>query len=239
MIERILPIFGIGQKIGAVIKVIKSLFSTFKESSVEAGNTDSINDNSSLDNVDRIIQIFSNFKEEVHVRSTEIESSVIQEIDYYVEELNNLLEDNEDKVEKYNINLKRIERRINKISSRIKGVIDNEVSKKISLDNKECKEIVKMIPGAKKESAMNSFFSTCVREALTTCCDEMRSTLDDIYQDVEVEVLGAVDVIQKQNMHLQETYAAVNESDYEITAKKQMIDAYYLIDTCDMINEII
>ena len=101
------------------------------------------------------------------------------------------------------------------------------------------KEIVKMIPGAKKESAMNSFFSTCVREALTTCCDEMRSTLDDIYQDVEVEVLGAVDVIQKQNMHLQETYAAVNESDYEITAKKQMIDAYYLIDTCDMINEII
>ena len=63
MVEKILPIFknGIGQTIGVVIKVIKSLFSTFKESSVEAGNTESINDNSSLDNVDRIIQIFSNF----------------------------------------------------------------------------------------------------------------------------------------------------------------------------------
>ena len=150
-----------------------------------------------------------------------------------------MLDANADKVEKYNIHTKRIERQIDKIASKVNGTIDNELSKKVSLDNTECKEIVKMIPGSKKEDAMNTFLNKSVSSALEVCCAEIRSSLEEIYEDVETEIVGAVDTIQKQNELLKESLASVDENNYEVTAKKQMVNAYYLTDICDTVTEIL
>lgn len=227
---------GTGGKIGRIIKVIKTLVGIFKKPAEEAGKTDQTD---SLENIERITQIFANFKEQVHAKSVEIEKAVESEVGYYAEELHEILDENEEKVNKYGIRTKRIERQIDKISSRVKGTIDNELSKKVSLDNAECKEIVRMIPGTKKESAMSDFFSKSVKEALDMCCTELHLALDEIYDDVESEVVGAVDSIQKQTEQLQSSFSAVDEANYEETAKKQMIDAYYLIDVCDLVIELL
>lgn len=227
---------GTGRTIGIIIKVIKTLFGIFKKPAEEAGKTDQTD---SLENVERITQIFSDFKEQVHARAVEVEKAVEGEVGYYVEELHDILDENEEKVNKYGIRTKRIERQIDKISSRIKGTIDNELSKKVSLDNAECKEIVKMIPGAKKESAMSEFFSKSVKGALDVCCVEIHFSLDEIYDDVEAEVVGAVDSIQRQAEQLQNSFSSIDEANYEETAKKQMINAYYLSDVCDLVTELL
>ena len=156
-----------------------------------------------------------------------------------MEELHDILDANADKVDKYNIHIKRIERQIDKIASKINGTIDNELCKKVSLDNTECKEIVKMIPGSKKEEAMNTFLDQSVNSALESCCKEIRNSLEEIYEDVETEVLGAVDTIQKQNELLKESLASVDENNYEVTAKEQMVEAYYMIDVCDAVSQIL
>lgn len=228
-----------GGTVGKIIKVVKTLIDIFKKPSKDAGETDSINDNSSLENIDRITQIFADFKEQVHARALEVEAAVADELNYYTEELQDILTDNSDKVEKYGIHIKRIQRQIDKIASRVKGTIDNELSKKVSLDNSQCKEIVKMIPGAKKEAAMNELFNSAVNSALGVCCTEIRSSLEEIYDDVETEVVGAIDFIQRQNEHLKESFASIDEKDFEATAQKQMVDAYYLIDICDNVLEIL
>lgn len=230
-----LPPVG-GGTIGRIIKVVKTLFSIFKKPSKEAGETDS---NDSLENIERITRIFADFKEQVHSRAVEVEKAVEDEVNYYVEELHGILTENDEKVVKYGIHIKRIERQIDRISSRVKGTIDNELSKKVSLDNSECKEIVKMIPGAKKEAAMGDFFAKAVNGALDVCCTEIHSSLDEIYDDVETEIVGVVELIQKQTEQLQESFASIDEDNYEETAKRQMIDAYFLTDACDIVFELL
>lgn len=227
---------GIGGMIGKIIKIVKTLFGIFKKPSEEAGKIDS---NDSLENIERITQIFADFKEQVHSRAVEVEKAVEDEVNYYVEELHDILTENEEKVVKYGIRTKRIERQIDRISSRVNGTIDNELSKKVSLDNLECKEIVKMIPGAKKESAMAEFLAKAVKGALDVCCSEIHSNLDEIYDDVETEIVGAVELIQKQAEQLQGSFESIDEDNYEETAKNQMINAYYFIDTCDLVLELL
>lgn len=226
-------------RIEKIINIIGTVVDWFGNIAKKTGETDSVNDNSSLDNIDRITNIFTDFKGQAHTKAVEIENAVAKEVDYYVEELHDILDANADKVEKYNIHTKRIERQIDKIASKVNGTIDNELSKKVSLDNTECKEIVKMIPGSKKEDAMNTFLNKSVSSALEVCCAEIRSSLEEIYEDVETEIVGAVDTIQKQNELLKESLASVDENNYEVTAKEQMVNAYYLTDICDTVTEIL
>lgn len=227
-----------GGLIRKIVKAFKMFTRLFKKPSEETGNMDSINDTSSLDNIDRITQIFSDFKEQIHSKTIEVENTVGKEVDFYVEELHNILQDNSEKVDKYNIRIKRIERQIDKISSKVKGTIDNEISKKISLNNTECKNVIKMIPGAKKEDAMNEFLHETVKYALEECCKELRSSLEEIYEDVKQEVIGAVESIQKQIELLQNGIGSIDEDNHEETSKQQMIDAYYLLDTFKLVEEI-
>lgn len=226
---------GTGETIGKIVKVIKILLGIWKKPSKETGKTDS---NDSLENIERIIQIFSDFKEQVHSRAIEIERAVEGEVSYYVEELQDILIENSEQVTKYGINTRRIERQIEKISARTKGIIDNEISKKVSLDNAECKDIVKMIPGEKKEKAMAEFLERTVNTALGTCCTELHSNLNEIYDEVEIEVIGAVETIQKQAERLQESFSAIDETNYEETAKKQIADACFLNDVCEIVLEL-
>lgn len=228
-----------GGMIEKIINIIGTVVDWFGNIAKKTGETDSVNDNSSLDDIDRITNIFTDFKGQEHTKAVEIENAVAKEVDYYVEELHDMLDANADKVEKYNIHTKRIERQIDKIASKVNGTIDNELSKKVSLDNTECKEIVKMIPGSKKEDAMNTFLNKSVSSALESCCKEIRNSLEEIYEDVETEVLGAVDKIQKQNELLKKSLASVDENNYEVTAKEQMVEAYYMIDVCGAVSQIL
>ena len=230
---------GDGGTIGKIIKAIKIIIDIFKKPSEEAGKTDSVNDNSSLENIDRITQIFSDFKDQVHTKALDVENAVGEEVNFYVEELHDILQENSNKVDKYGVRIKRIERQIDKISSKVKGTIDNEISKKVSLDNAECKEIIKMIPGSKKEQAMNSFLNESVKNALEVCCGEIRSSLEEIYEDVETEVVGAVESIQKQNELFKESLNSIDKDNYEETAKRQITNAYYLVDACNLIEQIL
>jgi hypothetical protein len=230
---------GDGGTIGKIIKAIKIIRDIFKKPSAEAGKTDSVNDNSSLENIDRITQIFSDFKDQVHTKALDVENAVGEEVNFYVEELHDILQENSNKVDKYGIRIKRIERQIDKISLKVKGTIDNEISKKVSLDNTECKEIIKMIPGSKKEQAMNSFLNESVKNALEVCCGEIRSILEEIYEDVETEIVGAVESIQKQNELFKKSLNSIDKDNYEETAKRQITDAYYLVDACNLIEQIL
>lgn len=230
---------GDGGTIGKIIKAIKIIRDIFKKPSEEAGKTDSVNDNSSLENIDRITQIFADFKDQVHTKALDVENAVSEEVNFYVEELHGILHENSNKVDKYGIRIKRIERQINKISLKVKGTIDNDISKKVSLDNAECKEIVKMIPGSKKEQAMSLFLNEAVKNALEVCCGEIRSSLEEIYEDVETEVVGVVESIQKQNELFQKSLNSIDKDNYEETATRQITDAYYLVDACNLIEQIL
>ena len=230
---------GLGKIIGKIVTVAKGLIGIFKGTSKETGELDAVNEKSSPEDVERVIDVFVNFKEQIHTRASEIEKTLMEELESYLEELREVLSNNLDKVEKYGIKVRKIERKINKISFNLKGIIDNELNKNVSLSNYECKEIVKMIPGAKKEKAMSDFLDVTVQEALNVCCNELRKCLDEIYEETSEEIVGVVDAIQANIMHLKEEYESINESNFEEQKVEKMMNAYYLIDVCNVVNEVI
>ena len=222
-----------------LIKMIKSIFGIFKKTSEETGKLESINNNSTLEDIDRMTQICSAFKQHAHYKLIEVENSICDEINHYIEEFYFILEENEERINEYRIRTNLIKREIDKIVSRVKGTIDIELSKKISLDNSECKSIMKMIPGSKKETAMNSFLNAAVKQSLEECCKQIRSSLDEIYEDIETEVIGAIDIISVQSEKMIENLSLVDGENCEETAKKQLVQSYYLLDVISMIDDVL
>lgn len=221
-----------------IIKIVKSLIGIFQKPSKEIGKTDSINDNSSLENIDHITKVFSDFKEQARVKSSVVEQSLLTEVNYYTEELRQILDQDIDKGLKYGIHFKRIERQIDKIASGIKGVIDNELLKIVSLDNKECRDIVKMIPGSKKEEEMNLFLEKAMNQSLRSACRELRERLNVIYEDVEGEVLGAIEMVGKQSESNRNALSQIEEGqDSENVKNVILADAYFCSNLCDMVLE--
>ena len=222
-----------------ILEVVKEIINVFKKPSEEVGKTDSINDDDSVDNIDRIIQIFSDFKDQVHAKAFNIERAISEEVNFYIEELNNIFYQNSNQINKYGINMNRINRQIDKISLKVKGTIDREISKKVTLDNPECKKIIKMLPGTKKERAFNLFLNESFKYAIEVCCREIRSTLEEIYEDVETEIFSVIEFMQKQNNLIKESIDFIDEDNYEQKAKSQIVNSYFLIDVCNLIDQVL
>lgn len=234
------PIIGVLKEIIPLIpNIIGTIKDIFGESSSAIGETESISANSSPDNIEHIIQIFSELKEQVHSKTAVIENSAVEEVNYYAEELHNIFNANAEKINKYKIRIKQIERKIDAVSSKIPGTIDKEMSKIVSLDNPECNNIVKMISGTRKEEAIKTFLNSSLNKAIEVYCAELCASLDEIYENVEDEIAGAVETVQTQNEMLQASLDAVDKNNYEETAKKIITEAYYITDVCKMVSEII
>ncbi|WP_044976610.1 hypothetical protein [Ruminococcus sp. HUN007] len=118
-----------GQKIIAiVVGVIRGILRKISE---KASKTESTSDNSSIENIDNIIQLLNEYKESVNIHTIKIENAVFKEIQYYSEELFLILDEYSEKIEGYNIRLRMIKKKINDLSSEFNGNIDNYISKKI------------------------------------------------------------------------------------------------------------
>ena len=52
-------------------------------------------------------------------------------------------------------------------------------------------------------------------------------------------MIGAVDAIQKKNKDILDKISAIDTEDYADTAKKQIIDAYYMIDVCKSVEQVL
>lgn len=177
----------------------KILSAIFGETTKEISKTDSISTNESIENVDKVITAFANYKEQIKIAADKIEKSVIKEVDSYIEELKIILDENKEVKKKYGINVKRIERQINKISSNISNYIDIQISKKVSLDNAECKAIISMPAGTRKENETDKFLKETMAEILDKYCMEVHKMLSEIFEDTEDELLGLIEEIQKIN----------------------------------------
>lgn len=222
-----------------IIKVVPFVIDAVTKFVEKASSMKSVDEKSSAADVDTVIEMLESYKEEVKGITAGIEESAYEEVTYYTEELVRLLEDSSSILKKYGINKNRIEKRITKLSITMKGFIDNEVSKNISLGNPELRNINKMIPGAQKEEAMKEFANGIIKEALDKYCRNIREILSDIFGEVEEEVL---DVIEKAgndaNRHCMQL-ESIDAENYSEKSEKLILDADCIIAGCNILEEVL
>lgn len=163
--ELVKDIFGIGDKIG------KS-----KQTNVYSCE---------ISDLTEINNIFNEFILSIEPKVNKIEESVQEEMYYYLDELVEFFNDNNENLKGKGIRTATIERNIEKIKCSINGNLKKEISRNISLDNRECKQIIKMIPGERKTSKMNEFFELTLNKAIENLVIDTKQGIEDIMDDIE------------------------------------------------------
>lgn len=231
------PMGNVRKVLSKIIKIVPSFIDAITNFVKNTSSMKPVDGNSSIVDVDSMIEMLESYKEEVRGIASDIEKSVYEEVTYYTEELGRIFEDSSSVLKKYGISKKRIKKQITKLSLSMKGFIDNEVSKDVSLGNPELRNIIKMIPGIQKEEALKEFADGIIKEALDKYCKNVRETLSDIFDEVEEEVL---DVIEKAgndaNRHCVQL-ESIDAENYSEKSEKLILDADCIIAGCNILEE--
>lgn len=133
---------------------------------------------------DRLNEILVSFSEGYYQQATAIENASIESVEGYYTNIIELLEQASDK-NKMQANLKRLKKAKSKIASNIKGAIKNPLAKKMSLDDPQCLQILKMDAGEEKRKAMTKFSQKIINDALNNLSKQVRHTLDEQMEWIE------------------------------------------------------
>lgn len=137
-------------------------------------------------------------------------------------------------MKKYRISKKRIERQIHHLLAEIRGYIDNEVCKSITLSNQELRNIIRMIPGKQKEQAMNEFADRVFREALDTYCQHIREELSVFFEEIEEGVLSVIEAAKETADRNSRELENINADNCEEQSERIIANANDLIIDCSV-----
>ncbi len=208
--ELVKDIFGIGDKVG------KS-----KQTNV---------DSCEISDLTEINNIFNEFILSIEPKVNKIEESVQEEMYYYLDELVEFFNDNNEKLKEKGIRTTTIERKIEKIKRSINGNIKKEISRNISLDNHECKQIIKMIPGERKINRMNELFELTLNKAIENTIIDIKEGIEVLMDDIDSCIFDSIEILNKdiQNqaivMEKLDSHNNENVKDKELIIEKSILN---------------
>lgn len=225
--------------IGGLPKLLKKIWENLtEEPAKEAASLKAVNDQSPVADVSRAAEVFETYKDQVRKEAETIENAVEEEVEYFLKEITAMLQAKEDVLSRYQIRLPRIERKTRKILSKIKGRIDHEISRTVSLDNPECKRILAMSSGSRKEEKMKKFFQNALESALETVCDEIKEMLEEIFEELDEEIPGAVERSREEVKRYSRELEQVDSENYVRKTEKIMAEAAGIAAGCDVVTRL-
>ncbi|MBR6622313.1 MAG: hypothetical protein IKK91_00200 [Ruminococcus sp.] len=230
--------------VGQVIRdTIKKIFGGSSGSS-SGGRTESYDrDTSTLEETIKVQNALSEFKSDTQGRSAKLENDIVKEsresLDAFIADLrkyNKIKYGNR----RLNVNISNIERENRKTEDKIHGFIIKRVSKRISLDDSECIEILKMDAGKEKETALDNFYKKVLKEAISELSDELSSNIetqsDNICDKIQQRIDNIVDICEAKTVEF-ESISKVKESD-EDNMEQEQIRLTNIVALCDLALEL-
>lgn len=152
----------------------------------DTGKTDRYDkERARLEETKRINMILTEFSLNLENKADEIEKTAIEESKVYFEqlikELNNSKSDT-------GINVSRIERTMSRVEREIKGNLKTYISKRVSIDDSECLEILKLEAGYKKENEMKKFSEKILQQGLNNLVKDIKDVIKE-QNDIVTEVI--------------------------------------------------
>ncbi len=217
-------------------KVIDDIISVFAK---KASEVEPVDEKSSVSDIDSVVEIFEVYKEDVRKRSYNIEKSIYDEVFYYMEELRIFFDDRNTLVEKYGISRQRIEWKIQRLLTGMKGNIDNEVCKGISLNNQELRDIIRMIPGIQKKQLMEEYAGKVFKKALDTYCRKIRNMISEFFEEVEEDVVRVIEEVEERNGRNRHQLENVDADNYREQLEEMIVRADYMMIGFNILEEML
>lgn len=224
-----------------VEKVKSFFFGSSKKTSKSVSNEDRYDpEKAKMEETLRINKILTEFRTDVEKQSDKLEKDILKQsresLDHFTEELKRI-NDKDFGGKKLNINLDRLMRENRKTEDEIYGFIKKHVQRKVSLDNYECQEILKMKSGATKEKAMEDFSNKILREALTKLSKKIENSIKEQGENLSIQIEERIDFVQK---NMEETLNKFKEIENlklqdEIGLEEEKSKTAYKLVLCDRI----
>lgn len=190
--KKVLPMILNGLK--GIPDLLKNIWGALTSQPAKAISLlDSVTRDATVSDVNQVMQVFENYKDAVGQETAKVEQAVYGEVESFLDNLKAILESNKETLDKYHVRLDRIDRRMKRILSKINGSLDYEISKDITLSNPNCRRIMEMVPGTRKEQEMNEFLQNVLRDGLENLCGSLKDTLNDIFEELDEELPGVVE----------------------------------------------
>lgn len=229
-----------GKKLTQLKPFITEAFAALLNNTAKsASQMEPINDHSSAEDVKQIADFFETYMGGVETETKKIGQAVKEEMQSYFEEVNMTFQENKELMEKYQIQPKGADRKMKRLLDSVKRNLDDSVSKDISLYNADCKKIIGMIPGTKKEEAMSQFLKDAINHALDSCCIQLRETLEDIFQDMEEEVPGAAQKVATDALLMAQDYEKLVADNSSEKVEQLKVIALEKIAICEITVELL
>ncbi len=229
-----------GAALGAgAVAVGRKLFGSGSRGSESTGATESYDEKSAgVSETYRLQQALSEFREDTRAKSNKFENDIIKESRKAIDVL---IAD----VKKYNkirygssvlnVNISQMEIEQRSTEDKIHGFIVGKVSKRISLDDDECKSILKLDAGRNKTKKMNEFYKKVLTEAMTDLKKLLRSSMKSQTLIVEDHIVGRMDTITYTVTGKTNEFNKIKDlkDTDESKMEQEQIRLSYLISICD------
>lgn len=194
----------------------------------------------SFSETNRMNEILVSFSTDYHKRATKLEDRCINMVTKFYDSLIDKIESMPDSARNKS-NLKALKRGREKIRQNITGEITNHISKRVSLDDRECLAILKMDAGSDKTKAMTIFCKKVLSEALDNLAKKVRKTINEQIGDVEDYLQDVVEENQNKFLSLKIQLEEISKNYNKETQEKEKsyIQPLVIIDTVDIVGQIL
>lgn len=194
--------------------------------------------NNSIDDIVLLNSALLQYRQEVKSSAIELENNIIKICDNVFEEVLNSLEFANQKYEFYKISL--LEKKISKFKDNIKSIFARHTARRISLDDSDCIEILRMMPGELKGKRMcelkRCVFREAVFEIVKTISDFMNEFFETLQHSVESRSHDISDNIDKKINIFKELSLELKGK--EESMEKIEISSAYILDMSILVKEV-
>ncbi len=195
-------------------------------------------DTSNLESIVRLQKALDEYRSDAQSRSEKLENAVIKHsrkhLDAFIDELRKY---NQIKYgrRKLNINISNIERENRKTEDKIHGFIVKRVIKRVSMDDDECDEILRMDKGDAKKEKFNAFYRKVLKEAVGELSKELKDGMEEqtdrVCDTIQRRIDSIVDVCERKTEEF-EKIRQVKESD-EAAVEQEQLRLSHFVAMCE------
>ncbi|WP_455821980.1 hypothetical protein [Clostridium butyricum] len=223
-----------------IIDIINFFRDLFGNSSSSVGSSSSYDsENASLDETEVVNRILAEFSLNMQEKADEFEKEAINDARAYFDQFLVRLEEiqNADVNElKLELPLNKVRKEMNDLEKKIQGSIKKYVSSKISQDNQEVMNILKMKAGDEKTNKIKKLAEKVLSEALDIFAEKVKKTVEAQGKTISSLLEGNLNQITTTMKAQSEAYEELEKAkavgEQELKNKRKEID--YVISLCNV-----
>lgn len=215
--------------------LVKSLFSNNDGFNLKSFSNKNRNDINEVANLNAAL---TDYRTQVGEVGKVIENDIITSSENFFSDIISLFESINNS---YSIgNIERARRKTSRFRIRIEGTFEDHTAKRISLDDMECLEILKMLPGEIKSTKMNELKKKVFEESVEKIAYSIKDITEELIEDISDSFNFKLNMLEQQLNEKMNIFSVLTNNTNSREELEESIEIYsnYLLSVSNVIENL-